>query len=82
MRLTAPQAVGPATLTFQFGTHARTTVRINPGTPREVRIPICGSKDARVAYRAKNLTLVGTRSVSVLATAPVFTPSRAACSAS
>jgi hypothetical protein len=47
-----------------------------------VRIPICGSKDARVAYRAKNLTLVGTRSVSVQATAPVFTPSRAACSAS
>jgi hypothetical protein len=82
MRLTAPPAVGPATLTFQFGRHARTTVRISPGTPRDVRIPICGSKDARVAYRAKNLTLVGTRSVSVQATAPVFTPSRAACRAS
>jgi hypothetical protein len=82
MRLTAPPAVGPATLTFQFGRHARTTVRISPGTPRDVRIPICGSKDARVAYRAKNLTLVGTRSVSVQATAPVFTPSRTACHAS
>jgi hypothetical protein len=82
MRLTAPPGVGSATLTFRFGRSARTTVRISPGTPREVRIPICGSKDARVTYRSKNLTLVGLRSVSVLSTAPVFTPGRAACRAS
>jgi hypothetical protein len=81
MRLTAPQVVGAATLTFQFGRHARTTVRISPGGPRDVRIPICGSKDARVTYRSKKLTLVGLRSVSVMATAPVFTPSRSACPA-
>ena len=47
-----------------------------------MRIPICGSKDARVTYRSKKLTLVGLRAVSVMATAPVFAPSRSVCPAS
>jgi hypothetical protein len=79
MRLTASRMVGAATITFQFGEHARTTVHVRPGRPQAVRIPVCAAKDARVTYRSKKLTLIGPRTVTVRATAPVFTPSRTAC---
>ena len=79
MRLTASRMVGAATITFQFGEHARTTVHVKPGRPQAVRVPLCAAKDARVTYRSKKLTLIGPRTVTVRATAPVFTPSRTAC---
>jgi hypothetical protein len=79
MRLTASRMVGAATITFQFGEHARTTVHVRPGRPQAVRVPVCAAKDARVTYRSKKLTLIGVRAVTVRATAPVFTPSAAAC---
>jgi hypothetical protein len=79
MRLTASRMVGGATIAFQFAEHARATVRVMPGRPQSVRFPLCAAKDARVTYRSKKLTLIGVRAVTVRATAPVFTPSAAAC---
>ena len=79
LRLTASRIVGGATITFQFAEHARATVRVRPGQPQNVRVPLCAAKDARMTYRSKKLTLIGVRAVTVRATAPVFTPSRAAC---
>jgi hypothetical protein len=79
IRLTTTPAVGAAALTFQFGQDARTTVSVRPGRPQSVRIPVCAARDARVTYRSNDLTLLGRRAVSVQASDPVFTPSRAAC---
>jgi hypothetical protein len=81
MRLTASRLAGPATITFQFAKHARTTVRVRLGRPQEVRVPLCAAKNARVTYRSKKLTLLGVRAVTVRATAPVFMSSSSACSA-
>ena len=74
MRLAASRMVGAATITFQFGEDARTTVRVRPGRPQEVRVPLCAAKDARVTYHSKKVTLIGVRAVTVRATAPEFTP--------
>ena len=79
MRLAASRLVGAATITFQFSEHARRTVYVRPGRPLDVRLPLCATKDARVTYRSKKLTLIGMRAITVRATAPVFTPSEAAC---
>jgi hypothetical protein len=80
MLLTTTPGVGTARLTFQFRQDARTTVTIRLGQPQSVRIPVCAAKDAHVTYRSKGgLTLLGNRAVSVKASDPVFTPSRAAC---
>jgi hypothetical protein len=81
MRLTASRMVGAATITFQFAEHARTTVRVKPGRPQEIRVPLCAARDARVTYRSKKVTLIGVRAVTVRATAPVFTPAPSGCSA-
>ncbi len=79
MRLSASRIVGAATITLQYAEHARTTVRVKPGHAREVRVPLCASKNARVTFASKKLVLIGLRAVTVKATAPVFTPSPAAC---
>jgi hypothetical protein len=81
MRLAASRLAGAATITFQFGEHARRTLRIEPGRPQVLRVPLCAARNARVTYRSKKVTLVGVRAVTVRATAPVFTPSASACSA-
>jgi hypothetical protein len=78
-RLTASQFVRSSSLTFQYGPHLRTTVRVTPDRPQIVRIPLCTSKNARVTFRAKKYAIFGGRAVSVEATAPVFIPSRRAC---
>jgi len=52
---------------------------VKPGHAREVRVPLCASKNARVTFASKKLVLIGLRAVTVKATAPVFTPSPAAC---
>jgi hypothetical protein len=80
MRLTAQPVIGPARLTFQSRQNRRTSVRVPVGASRQVRIPVCATRDARVTYRSNVRALYGSRPVSVQATAPVFTPSRAACS--
>jgi hypothetical protein len=79
MRLAASRLVGAATITFQFSEHARKTVHVRPGRPQDVRLPLCATKDARVTYRSKKLTLIGMRAITVRATEPVFTPGEAAC---
>ncbi len=79
MRLVASPVVGPVTLTFQYRRDAHLTVRVRPGSPRTVRIPVCASRNAHVAYRSKVRVLIGLRAVSVKASAPQFTPSRSAC---
>jgi hypothetical protein len=79
MRLAASAPLGANTLTFQFGPNERTTVLVRPGRPRTVHIPVCAARNAHVTYRSTKLAVFGTRGVSVKATAPVFTPSRAAC---
>jgi hypothetical protein len=81
MRLAASRLAGAATITFQFSEHARTTVHVRPGRPQLLRVPLCATKNARVTYRSKKVTLIGVRAVTVRATAPVFTPSPSACSA-
>jgi hypothetical protein len=79
MRLAASRQVGAATITFQFAEHARRTVRVKPGRPQLLRVPLCAARNARVTYGSKKVTLIGARAVTVRATAPVFTPSPAAC---
>jgi hypothetical protein len=81
MRLAASRLVGAATITFQFAEHARRTVRLKPGRPQLLRVPLCAARNARVTYRSKKVTLIGVRAVTVRATAPVFTPSPSACTA-
>jgi hypothetical protein len=80
MRLAASRLAGAATITFQFAEHSQRTVRVRPGRPQLLRVPLCAAKNARVTYRSKKVTLVGVRAVTVRATAPVFTPSASACS--
>jgi hypothetical protein len=79
MRLTAQPVIGPARLTFQSRWNVRTSVHIPVGASREVRIPVCATRNARVTYRSNVRAFFGSRPVSVQATAPVFTPSRSAC---
>jgi hypothetical protein len=79
MRLTAQPVIGPARLTFQSRRNVRTSVHIPVGASREVRIPVCATRNARVTYRSNVRAFFGSRPVSVQATAPVFTPSRSAC---
>jgi hypothetical protein len=79
MRLSASRLAGGATITFQFAEHARKSVRVRPGRPQNVRLPLCAAKNARVTYGSKKLTLIGARAVTVRATAPVFAPSASAC---
>ena len=79
MRLTASPPLGANTVTFQYGPEARTTVRVQPGRPQTVRLPLCAQRNAHVTYRATKLAFSGTRGVSIKATTPVFTPSSAAC---
>ncbi len=79
MRITAPRSIGPATLTFTLPKDRRVRVRLLPGKPRHVRLPICGTGSAHVFYRSSARGFVGLRIVSAKATAPVFRPSRAAC---
>ncbi len=79
MRLTASPVVGASKLTFRFGESSRMTVRVSPGHPQSVRIPVCAARNARVTYRTRNYALFGPRTVSVAATPPAFTASRSAC---
>jgi hypothetical protein len=79
MRLTSSPAVGPVSMRFQFGADEATTVRVIPGRPQTLRVPICAVRDAHVAYRSRKLVLFGRRAISVKATTPVFTPSPSAC---
>ncbi len=79
MRLTSSPAVGPVSMRFQFGADAATTVRVIPGRPQTLRVPICAARDAHVSYRSRKLVLFGRRAISVKATTPVFTPSASAC---
>ena len=79
MRLTAQPVIGPARLTFQSRRNVRTSVNVQVGASRQVRIPVCAARNARVTYRSNVRALFGSRPVSVQATAPVFTPSRSAC---
>lgn len=79
IRLAAPAAIDPVDLTFQYRRDARLRVRVRPGAPRTVRIPICATTNAHVAYRSSSRVLVGLRAVSVKASRPRFTPARSAC---
>lgn len=78
MRLSAQDSVGPVRITFQSRQH-RTSVRVRPGAPRQIRIAVCGTERTHVTYRSKGLALVGPRAVSVKATEPVLRPSSSAC---
>ena len=79
MRLTAVPTIGPVTMTFQPSQTKRIRVRLAPGSARTVRIAVCTPGSAHVTYRSNVRGLIGLRVVSVQSTAPVFTPSRAAC---
>ena len=82
MRLAASRLAGAATITFQFsGTRAHDGAREAGTAAAHFRVPLCATKNARVTYRSKKVTLIGVRAVTVRATAPVFTPSPSACSA-
>ena len=71
---------GAATITFQFAEHARKTVHVRPGQAAACYASHSAQpRTHRVTYRSKKLTLIGVRAVTVRATAPVFTPSLAAC---
>ena len=79
LRLTAPRSIGAATLTFTLPQGRRVRVRLLPGTPRRVRLPVCATGSASVTYRSSTRGLVGLRLVGARATPPVFTPGPAAC---
>jgi hypothetical protein len=82
MRLTAPRWLGSVDMTFVSPGGNRTRVHVRAGGSASVRLAVCSVLSSRVTYRTKRTTFIGLRGVSAQATAPVFTPSRAACPAS
>ena len=78
MWLTAPGG-GGVTITFQSPGGRRTRVHLRPGSPKRVSIAVCAAGSAYVTYRSPLREIVGARAVSAKATAPTFTPDRAAC---
>jgi hypothetical protein len=81
MRLTAPRAIGAMRLTFALSPSKSVQIRLGSGQTRQVRIPLCGGRDAHVSYRSSVRAIVGLRLVSARATAPAYTPDESACRA-
>ena len=79
MRLTAPQPLGPITLTFTLPKRRIVRARLLPGKWKSVRLPVCAAGNAHIAYRSNVRAIAGLRVVSATTTAPAFTPSSAAC---
>ena len=79
MTLKAPQSLGAMTLTFTTASGKATKVRLQPGTPRHLRIALCAAGATHVTFRSSVRGFVGLRIVSSRATVPVFVSSRAAC---
>ena len=79
MRLAPSRMVKASTLVFQYGEHLTRSMRIANGTARVARIPVCGARNARVAFRATRYAILGDRAVSVESTEPVFTSDPSAC---
>ncbi len=79
IHLRAVPEVGTVQLTFQYRRDRRLVLRLRPGEPRQVRVPVCAARDAHVTYRSAARVLVGLRPISVKASAPVFTPDSSAC---
>jgi hypothetical protein len=79
MRLTASEEIGAMTLTFTLPTGRDVRVRVAPGTWAQVRLPVCKTGGARIAFRSSVRAISGVRLVSARTTAPVFTPSASAC---
>jgi hypothetical protein len=81
MHLTTPRWLDTVNLTFEGQGVERLSIRLRPGAAEPVRLRICSNRVARITYRSDSRTFLGLRPVSAKATAPVFTPSRKACSA-
>jgi hypothetical protein len=82
IELTDPPETGRAiTLTFRLPKGERIAVRVAPGAPRHVRIPVCATGSWYATYKSDVRGIVGLRAVSVRASAPVFTPGESACRA-
>jgi hypothetical protein len=79
MRLSAPFADQVNTIRFRQRGRLLAAVRVQPGAPRTVRIPVCSLGRATVSYRASTVLIAGGRPASVKATAPVFRPDASAC---
>lgn len=81
MRLTGPVMTQATTIRFRVRGRVVAAVTVRPGRSRLVEIPLCSSGRAQVAFRSSHLVLVGSRSASVKATAPVFRADPSACGA-
>jgi hypothetical protein len=82
MRLTAPEELGAMTLTFTLPTHRAVRVQVAPGSWTHVRLPVCATGRARLAFRSSVRAISGVRLVSARTTLPVFTRSASACRSS
>jgi hypothetical protein len=82
MRLTAPSDGEAGSLVFRLPGGRSTSWHLTPGASRHVRVAVCARGRWQATYRSTTPRLAGLRLVSVKASAPVFTPDPAACSAS
>jgi hypothetical protein len=82
LKLAAPVEAGRAIeLTFKLPEGNSLSVQVRPGAPQRVRIPVCANGSWYTAYRSNVHGVIGLRSVSVRASAPVFVPDASACRA-
>lgn len=79
LTLTAPPRPGAVALRFLLPRGEQRLVRVRPGAPTRVSIAVCAARSWYTVFRASSHGLVGSRVVSVRATAPVFTPAEDAC---
>lgn len=81
MHLSAPRVTGAATIRFERAGHLLAAMRVRPGTPLRIRIRVCSSGPARIAYRAPLKAIVDGHPAAVKSSPPTFVASSAACSA-
>ncbi|MEO8289489.1 MAG: hypothetical protein ABI649_00655 [Gaiellaceae bacterium] len=78
MTFTLPPALAAVTVTFKH--EGKTTeVRVRPGSPALLNLPICSAGSWSATFSAPLTTHLGARLVSVRATKPVLTPDATAC---
>jgi hypothetical protein len=77
----APAAADPTTLTFSGSGSAGETVKLRPGVPEKITLPVCSAGPWGALFRSSSFGFVGGRPASVRTTVPQYVPDASVCPA-
>jgi hypothetical protein len=78
LTLSLPPALDASTVTISARDFTK-RVRVRPGSPTAVSLPVCASGQWKATFSAPFRTILGERRASLRATKPVYTPDPGAC---